>query len=271
MGATVMSWYGMSRGALHGALLPYALSEDPGSKAPVGGAFALSIAEGIAGFEWASRTGMTEGSASTINNLGDFGALYGLGFASLADANQQTASAATLAGAGAGLAAGALYARGRDHTYGDASVMRTAGWVGGYLGLAVEGAATPSEDWSKTSTVSAMLGSAAGLAVGHVLVKKTDFSFGQGVIVDFCTAGGWLFGLGTAYVASSNTGLDESVFWASTGAGTLAGYAIGYGVSAKSARRAAADRSSWHLDVMPLPPARRGQLPGVSVAMRTTF
>jgi len=94
-GAALMSWYGMSRGALHGALLPSALSDDPGEKSPVGGAFALSIAEGVAGFEWASRTGMTEGSAATINNLGDVGALYGLGFADLADANSQTAAAAT--------------------------------------------------------------------------------------------------------------------------------------------------------------------------------
>jgi hypothetical protein len=270
MGASLMSWYGMSRGALHGALLPYVLSDDPGNKAPVGGAFALSIVEGIAGFEWASRSGMTEGRAATINNLADFGTLYGLGFADLADANRQTASAATLAGAGAGLAIGALYARGRDHTYGDASVMRTAGWVGGYLALSIEAAAAQ-DDWSKSTTAAAMVGSAAGLVVGHGLVKRTDFSFGQGVMVDLCTASGWLFGLGTAYLASSSGGLDESVFWLSTGVGTVAGYAVGYGVSAKSARRAAADRTSWRLDVVPVPPARRGQPPGISVAMRTTF
>lgn len=269
MGAALMSWYGMSRGALHGALVPLALSDDPG-KSAVGGAFALSIAESIAGFEWASRSGMTEGRAATINNLGDIGTLYGLGFADLADANGQASSAAALAGAGVGLATGAAYARGRDYTYGDASVMRTAGWVGGYLGLAFAGAAAP-DDWTKSHTVAAMVGSAAGLVVGHNLVERTDFSFGQGVIVDLSTVSGWLLGLGTAYVASSSGGLDESGFWISTGLGTLAGYAVGYGASAKSARRAAADRTSWHLDVTPLPPARRGQPPGMSVAVRTTF
>jgi hypothetical protein len=270
MGTAVMSWYGMSRGALHGALLSNVLSEDPGDKAPVGSAFALSIAEAIAGFEWASRTGMTEGRAASLNNLGDFGTLYGLGFADLSDVDGQAASAAALAGAGAGLVAGAFYSRGRDHSYGDASVMRTAGLVGGYLGLAIEGAAAPDDGWSKSSTLSAMVGSAAGLAVGHGLVRRTDFSFGQGVIVDFCTVGGWLFGLGTAYIASDG-GSDESTFWVSTGIGTVAGYAIGYGVSAKSARRAAADRSSWQLDLMPLPPTHPGRMPGVSVAVRTSF
>ena len=270
MGAALMSWYGMSRGALHGALLPHALSDDPGDKTPVAGALALSITESIAGFEWASRTGMTEGSAATINNLGDFGTLYGLGFSDLADADGKAASAAALAGAGAGVAAGALYSRGRDFTYGDASVMRTAGWVGGYLGLAIESAAAPDE-YTKATTVAGMVGSAAGLAIGHGLVKRTDFSFGQGVIVDFCTVGGWLFGLGAAFVASTNGGLDDSAFWLSTGLGTVAGYAVGYGASAKSARRAAADRTSWHLDVTPLPPARRGRPPGVSVAVRTSF
>jgi len=269
MGAALMSWYGMSRGALHGALVPSALSDDPG-KSAVAGAFALSIAESIAGFEWASRSGMTEGSAATINNLGDIGTLYGLGFADLADANGQASSAAALAGAGVGLATGAVYARGRDYTYGDASVMRSAGWVGGYLGAAIAGAAAPDE-WSKSHTVATMVGSAAGLVVGHKLVERTDFSFGQGVIVDLSTVSGWLLGLGTAYVVSSSGGLDESGFWISTGLGTLAGYAVGYGASAKSARRAAADRTSWHLDVTPLPPARRGQPPGMSVAVRTTF
>jgi hypothetical protein len=269
MGAALMSWYGMSRGALHGAILPFVMSEDPGGKSPVGTAFALSVAEGIVGFEWASRSGMTEGRAATLNNLGDYGTLYGLGFADLADADGQAASAAALVGAGAGLVAGTFYSRGRDHSYGDASVMRTAGIVGGYLGLAVEGAAAP-DDWSEGSTVAAMVGSAAGLVAGHGLVKRTDFSFGQGVIVDFSTVGGWLFGLGTAYVVAGS-GLDESMFWVTTGLGTVAGYAIGYGVSAKSARRAAADRSSWQLDVMPLPPTQRGRLPGVSVAVRTSF
>ena len=102
-------------------------------------------------------------------------------------------------------------------------------------------------------------------------MSRTDFTFGQGVIVDFSTLGGWLFGLGVGYVGTSSSGLDESAFWISTSLGTLAGYAVGYGVSAKSARRAAADRSSWQLDVMPVPPQHRGQPPGVSLALRTSF
>jgi hypothetical protein len=270
MGAALMSWYGMSRGAVHGAVLPYALNEEPGEKTPVGSALAFSIVEGIAGFEWAARTGMTEGTASTINNMGDVGTLYGLGFAALADANGQAASTAALTGAGVGILTGALYARGRDHSYGDASVMRTAGWVGGYLGLAVIGSADPNFDQEKGGIAATMIASAAGLMVGDGLVRKTDFSFGQGVIVDFCTLGGWLFGLGTGYVLSSG-GLEESAYWAATGVGTLAGYAIGYGVSAKSARRAAADRSSWRFDIAPSPPARSGQLPGVTVTLATTL
>jgi hypothetical protein len=270
MGAALMSWYGMSRGALHGALIPNITSEDPDSKAAVGTALALSVAEGIAGFEWASRTGMSEGTAATLNNLGDFGTLYGLGLADLADVDHQAASASALAGAGAGLITGVLYSRGRDHSYGDASVMRTGGIVGGYLGIAVVGAADPDDDWSSTTTVAAMVGSVGGLAIGHGLVKHTDFSFGQGVIVDFSTIGGWLFGLGGAYLATDN-GPDESMFWVLTGLGTVAGYAIGYGVSAKSARRAAADRSSWQFDVMPLPPPHGSHLPGVSLTLRTSF
>jgi hypothetical protein len=268
MGAALMSWYGMSRGALHGALVPLALSDDPG-KSAVGGAFALSIVESIAGFEWASRSGMTEGSAATINNLGDIGTLYGWlrrprrrGWPG--ELGRRAGWRWRRAGDGSGLRSRSrlhLWRRERD------AERR----LGGRLPRRRDRGRRRPDEWSKSHTVAAMVGSAAGLVVGHRLVERTDFSFGQGVIVDLATVSGWLLGLGTAYVASSSGGLDESGFWISTGLGTLAGYAVGYGASAKSARRAAADRTSWHLDVTPLPPARRGQPPGMSVAVRTSF
>jgi hypothetical protein len=204
MGSALMSWYGMSRGILHGALLPVALTEDPGDKSPVAGAFALSIAEGIAGFEWAARTRMSEGSAATITNGSDFGALYGLGFSHLLDADASGGAAGTLIGSGLGLAAGAIYAPHRVHTYGDASVMRTAGWVGGYVGLAVVQMAGP-EDYEKSSTAGALTRTTVGLVLGDRFVRNTDFTFGQSVVLDLCTIGGALFGLGVGTLASGDT------------------------------------------------------------------
>ena len=270
MGTGLMSWYGMSRGILHGGLLPYAMSEDPPEKSPVAWAFGLSIAEGIAGFEWASRTQMTEGTASTIATGADFGALYGLGFAHLFDSGGTAKAASTLFGSGLGLASAAIYAPRRDHTYGDASVMRTAGWVGGLVGLAVVEAST-SEHYEKSSTAGAMVGATAGLALGDRWVRKTDFTFGQGVVVDLCTIGGGLLGLGISAFASGDSEAQRRLAWTASAAGTMGGYAVGYSLSAKSARRVAADRSAWRLDLVPSPPMGRGGTPGATLIVSTTW
>jgi len=270
MGSALMSWYGMSRGTLHGALLPLALSDDPGDKAPVAGAFALSIAEGIAGFEWSARTHMTEGSAATITNGADFGLLYGLGFSHLLDADASGGAAGALIGSGVGLAAAAVYAPRRVHTYGDASVMRTAGWVGGYLGLAIVQTLGP-EDYEKSSSAAAMTGTTAGLILGDAFVRRTDFTFGQSLVVDLCTIGGALFGLGIGTFASSDDDAQRRLYWSASSLGAVGGYAIGYALGVKPARQAAADRSSWRLDVAPSPPLRRGGMPGVSVMFSTVM
>ena len=270
MGTALMTWYGMSRGTLHGALLPYTLGQSPPEKSPVGTAFVMSIAEGIAGFEWAARTHMTEGSALTISNGSDFGILYGLGFSHLFDATGSEAATGTLIGSGLGLAAGALYAPHRDHTYGDASVMRTAGWVGGYVGLAIVQTLGP-EEYEKPSTVGALTGATAGLILGDGFVRKADFTFGQGVVVDLCTIGGGLLGLGIGAFSAGDTDVQRRVYWSASALGSIGGYAIGYALGAKPARRAAADRSAWRLDILPIPPTTRGGLPGATVMLSTAM
>jgi hypothetical protein len=267
--SAAMAWYGMSRGALHGALLPYAFNVDPVDKAPVGWALGFSVAEGIAGFEWASRTGMTTGSAATISNGTDFGALYGLGFSHLFNGESSGKAAGTLIGSGVGLAASALYAPHRDHTYGDASVMRTGGWVGGFTGLAIVQTFGP-ENYEKSSTAGAIAGGTVGLLLGDRLVHKADFTFGQSVIVDLTTIGGGLLGLGTGILAQGSGGSDR-VLWTTSAAGTVVGYAVGYSMYAKAARRAGADRSAWRFDVMPTPPTRKGDMPGVMLTMNTVL
>lgn len=271
VGAALLSWYGMSRGTLHGALLPFALTEDPAEKSPVGTAFVMSIAEGIAGFEWASRTNMTEGSALAISNGSDFGVLYGLGFSHLFDATGSAAAAGTLIGSGVGLTAGALYAPHRDHTYGDASVMRTAGWLGGYAGLALVQALSQADDYEKSSTIGAMTGATAGLFLGDGLVRKTDFTFGQGVVVDLCTIGGGLLGLGLAAFYTDDSEVQRRLYWTASAAGSVSGYFIGYTLGASSARRAATDRSAWRLDIVPMPPATRGGMPGATIMLTTVM
>jgi hypothetical protein len=269
MASAAMAWYGMSRGALHGALLPYALNVDPVGKPAAACALGFSVVEGIAGFEWAARTGMSTGSAATISNGTDFGALYGLGFSHLFNGEDSGRAAGTLIGSGVGLVASALYAPRRDHTYGDASVMRTGGWVGGFTGLAIVQTFGP-ENYEKSSTVGAVAGGTLGLLVGDRLVRKADFSFGQSIIVDLTTFGGGLLGLGTGFLAQGSGG-SERVLWSTTAAGTVVGYAVGYSMYAKIARRAGADRSAWRFDVMPTPPTGSSGMPGVMLTMNAAL
>lgn len=269
MASAAMAWYGMSRGALHGALLPYAFNANTENKSPVACALGLSAVEGIAGFEWATRTGMSTGSAATISNGSDFGSLYGLGFSHLFNGESSGLAAGTLIGSGVGLVASALYVPHRDHTYGDASVMRTGGWVGGFTGLAIVQTFGP-EDYEKSSSVGAIAGGTVGLLLGDRLVHKADFTFGQSVIVDLTTIGGGLLGLGTGFLAQGEGG-SERVLWSASAAGTVVGYAVGYRMYSKIARRAGADRSAWRFDVMPTPPTRNGGMPGVMLTMNAAL
>jgi hypothetical protein len=213
---------------------------------------------------------MTEGSALTISNGSDFGILYGLGFSHLLDATGSSAAAGTLIGSGIGLTAGAIYAPHRDHTYGDASVMRTAGWVGGYVGLALVQTLSD-EGYEKQSTAGALTGATVGLVLGDGFVRKADFTFGQGVVVDLCTIGGGLLGLGIGAFSAGDSDVQRRVYWSASALGTIGGYAIGYAIGAKPARRAAADRSAWRLDIVPIPPATRGGTPGATIMLSTTL
>lgn len=270
MGTALMSWYGMSRGTIYGVLLPAAVSEDFTSQTQVATALGMSIGLGIAGFEWAARSGMSEGTAATIRNGLDFGSLYGLAFANLMDSDAKGHAAGTLSGAAGGLVLGSLYASRRDHTYGDAGVMSTTGWVGAYSGLALV-QAFHADEYLKSSTVGSLVGATASLWLGDRLVRDKDFSFGQSVIVGLSALGGGLFGLGIASIASNGDVDQQPLFWSLSAVGSISGCTLGYVGSARSARRAAADRSGWQFELVPSPPARRGALPGVMMTVRTTL
>jgi hypothetical protein len=134
----------------------------------------------VAGYLWAQRAGFRAGDAQTISTLGDFGLLEGLGVTALGDYydedRHQAAAGTMLAGSALGIAGGAVLARHRDFSYGDASVMRNAGLLGVY-------AAEMVTDWFKPSDnayiSAAMAGGVVGLALGDRLVANTEFTRGN--------------------------------------------------------------------------------------------
>jgi hypothetical protein len=102
-------------------------------------------------------------------------------------------------------------------------------------------------------------------------VRSTDFTFGQGVVVDLCSVGGGLFGLGIGAFAAGDTDVQRRLLWSLGALGTTGGYVIGYALGVKSARKAATDRSAYRLEILPLPPVARGGPPGVKVLLSTAF
>lgn len=252
-GMTNLALYGATRGIVHGILL-YDLAGGQEFEGAVGAALAASVAEGVAGYVWARSAGLSSGSATTIANLGDFGLLNGLAVSSLADyySNQRETSGAAvmLLGSAAGMFGGSQLAAHRRYSYGDASVMRDVILLGVLASQMVTRWSDP--EGTKPYIGAAMAGSGVGLAAGDFLVRDTDFSAGQSVLVTLGTLAGGTLGLGLAYLTTLN-GSDHGglVVTASTlGAG--AGFAATYLSFRAEARRAQTDRSSWRLELSPV-------------------
>jgi hypothetical protein len=271
MGSALMSWYGMSRGTLHGALLPFALTEDPAEKSPVGTAFTLSIVEGIAGFEWAARTNMSDGTAATINEGGDFGLLYGLGFSHLFDADGSGKAAASLIGSGVGLTAAALYAPHRNHVYGDASVMRTAGWIGGYMGLAIV-QTLGSEEYTKSSTAGALTGATVGLVLGDGFVRRRTSRSARASSWTCARSAAACSDSGSARSHAGDSDVQRRVYWSASALGSdrrLRDRLLARGEAGSEGRGRSFGLEAGHL---PLPPAHaRRNMPGATVMLSTAM
>lgn len=270
--AAVLWIYGSTRGIAHGAMVPYLSEESPDSKAQLGCALGFSLAEGIAGFSFAQASHMRTGSAGTYVTGGDFGLLYGLGFADLANTDLGGTATAMLLGSALGLAGARVLDVRRDYTYGDGAVMRMAGWVGGFAGVAAATIAGGSNRHDNGVAL-AMAGGVVGLAIGDRLVSGTQFTFGQSVVVDVSTVAGGLMGLGVGFIlpqGDSGEHQDE-VLTTSSSIGTMLGFALGYSLQLDQARAANADRSSWRLELSPTPPLARGDAPGVRLALSTAI
>ena len=254
--ADAILWtYGVTRGTVHGSMAAFLGAEDPEGKVQLAYAMGFSLAEGIAGFAWASHSHMRAGTAGTYVTGGDVGMLYGLGFAELGDVTNSSRATSMLLGSGIGLAAAGLLDRHRDYSYGDGAVMRMAGWLGGYA--AVAAASLSSQDPSSDTYIScAMLGGLVGLASGDLLVRHAEFTFGQSIVIDATTIGGGLMGLGVGLVSNGSGSTNEdAVLLAASSIGSLLGFAFGYGMNVSSAQENNANRSSsWRLDLTPTPP-----------------
>ena len=267
-GAAILWTYGLTRGTLHGALVPYLSDENPDGRVQLGWALGLSLAEGVAGFSFARASHMRAGSAGTYVTGGDFGMLYGAGFADLANSDHSGTTAALLVGSAVGLAGARVLDARRDYSYGDGAVMRMAGWVGAFTAASVA-SFSRGEEKHNTEVSSAMVGGVVGLAVGDRVVHGAEFTFGQSVVIDLTTVGVGLMGLGVGLLLTSDQSDDNRNATQATASaiGSMLGFALGVSIENAQARAANADRSSWRLELSPTPPLARGDAPGLRLAL----
>lgn len=242
MGMANLSRYGVSRGLLHGLMLADVIdrwgSETPScppapeiceSGAGPGDELRLfttlgligSIAEGIAGYAWASNENMTPGTAHTIALGGDAGLSTGwLAAAMMGRADSEVSSGMGLGGSLLGIYGGSVLAKRRDYSWGDAQLMYSGGLLGGWTGLAF-GAVADANDQSASAAI--LVGGWTGALLTDRLVRDTEFSAGQANLVSLATFAGGLAGASLGVMAE-----DPDMAILGSAVGAVGGFAMGY-------------------------------------------
>jgi hypothetical protein len=242
-------------GIAHGIFLDLLIEgHSATTAASLGGGMGLSIAEMVGGYYLADRTGMTPGKADVIYVGGLFGTGLGAGtglLCNLFDDDERAAGGVALIGAGLGYIGGNALANMQSYTPGDAQVLFGAGALGAYVPLAITELTRGNANLSyKPYVASSMVGSLAGLAAGHFLVKDKDFSTSSGSYIVLGGVAGGLLGTGIAYLASSDARDNTSLYLSSSAAGGLLGFSAMYLLLRDDARRTETG-SLWRFNLSP--------------------
>jgi len=241
-GQANLAFYGGTRGAWHGLLLTATVIGDLNPEVR-GRTWATSMlvgstAELLAGYYFAGRRALSAGEARTIAVGGDYGMLLGFGAGFVGglddgagDAPARRMAAVGVVGAGLGLTGGYLLGRARDNTWGDGEVMRMSMLVGAWNGLVVSVLADM-ENSTRVAPIAPMIGGTAGLLLGDLLVRHTDYSAGRSLLVDLGALSGALAGAGIAYLVSGEErafgedGRSDNPIWFASAVGALTGFGL---------------------------------------------
>lgn len=216
---TNLTFYGQSRGIVHGICLSYVLNDNPSIQSITALGMTASIAEGIGGYLYCDQQRLSNGSASLISNYGDMGLFYGLGLSHIIGTNSRGVALSALSGSMVGLGTGDMLARKGKYSVGDAYVVRASAGLGAMVPIAVLSLMDTQNP--KSYTAGAMVGSFAGLILGHEVVKNTNYTFQQGLMLHMGTIAGSLVGLGAGYMFFKDNG--KALITSST-LGAIAGY-----------------------------------------------
>jgi hypothetical protein len=229
-----LAQFGGTRGIAYGLLLAD-LAAEKGRNSRSDGATVLTGAGlgsflGFKGVDWRRSS---HGQAEVWAVMGDFGLLGGLGISYTAglyerDRARRLGDGLALLSSGAGLYAGDWLAQHRDYTRGDAYVLRAGGFLGAVMALPLINATRT--DNKRAHVGGALAGMAAGVGFNDHLLKKQDFSFGQGLIISGGELAGVLLGLGLTYLADTGGHFDDLAYFSSAALGGLGGFALTFRV-----------------------------------------
>ena len=227
----VLNEYGATRGIGYGVLLHDLLLEHEGSfESGVGFAMGASVAGAWLGYRGGGWLDQDAGRATLIGVLGDYGLAYGLGAAYVGGlydderSSRRPADALALAGGIGGLAAGRWLGERRDHSHGDALLMRSAGVLGAQLALPLAEALGNVEDAPKLVVGMAMGGAAGGLLWADGALEGRHLTEGESLLISAAQLAGSLVALGITRLIDSDT--DNVLLHLS---GQAAGATLGFG------------------------------------------
>lgn len=244
--------YGGTLGIAHGCFLPQLLlGSETEARLVIASGMVGSILESVGGFQYANRSNMDAGTAEVIGVGGVFGMGWGVGGAHLfnffEESNERKAAGIILLGSGMGLLTGKLLSEQQTYTTGDANVLEAIGILGAYAPLAIVDII--GKDNEKVFIGASMVGSVIGLGIGNRLVQGKDFSTGQGRIITAGEFAGGLFGLGCAFIVSSDDDNSE-LFLASSSIGAVIGFWATYNAFRQSAQSNKSE-SSLNINIEP--------------------
>src|SRR5690606_29145285 len=182
-------------------------------RAMVGLMAVASAVESAGGLIYATTFGTSRGTAETVAVVAGLGTVFGMaagGVLSIApdddnvpfyrnrafiDENVRIYSGGGLIGSLAGAYVGHSLARAESYTRGDARVLAAAGLFGVNAGVLVVDFSDTRNARIGSGTVA--IGTAVGMAAGHLLTAGRDFTAAEGSHVGLATIGGGLAGLAT--------------------------------------------------------------------------
>jgi len=244
-----LSWYGGTRGIGAGLLVGDMLVDSDRSSAGrtrLGGGIALGWAGAFAGFMVADRTLPVDGTASLWMAMGDLGAASGAALAYVSGPyaertttevinpgtdheftvessearNRPLGHGITLAGWGAGLAAGAAIDRRYPMTEGNVTVFRSASVLGAQAGITVGRAAS---DEGRVVVAGGLAGALAATAFSASPLSDRHFTTGEGLLVAAGHLAGGATALGLTYLVIEDIDDNAVTYLTTSTLGSLVG------------------------------------------------